>query len=124
MNVLSNKWVYKIKRKSDGSLDRCKAWLVGNGFHQQAGLDYTETFSPVVKHTTVRAVLALATCKNWYARQLDVQGVFLHGILQEEVYMRQPKGFENPAFPHHVYHLHKSVYGLKQSPWAWLYVTV
>jgi len=67
MNMLSNKWVYKIKKKTDGSIDCYKAWLVVNGFHQKEGLDYIKTFSLVVKHTTIRIVLALAICQNWIA---------------------------------------------------------
>ncbi|KAB2611304.1 hypothetical protein D8674_019336 [Pyrus ussuriensis x Pyrus communis] len=72
MNVLPNKWVFKIKRHADGTLERHKARLVANGFHQKAGVDYTETFSPVVKHSTIRLVLSLAVSKKWPVRQLDV----------------------------------------------------
>jgi hypothetical protein len=68
LNVLSNKWVYKIKRHSDGSIEHFKARLVANGFHQQPSLDYNENFSPVVKHTTIRTVFALATSKCWSIR--------------------------------------------------------
>jgi hypothetical protein len=118
MNVLSNKWVYKIK-KSNGSIEHYKAHLVANGFHQQEGLDYIEMFSLVVKHTTIHAVLALALHQSWPLRQLDVQNAFLHGHLIEEVYMRQPRGFEDPMFPNHVCKLHRSLYGLKQAPRAW-----
>ena len=116
MNILPNKWVFKIKRRPDGSVDRYKARLVANGFHQQDGLDFTETFSPVVKHTTIRTVIAFAIHHHWPIRQLDIHNAFLHGFLTEEVYMRQPVGFADPNFFYHVCHLHMSLYGLMQAP--------
>lgn len=85
MNLLPNKWVFKIKRRADGSIEKHKARLVANGFHN-------ETFSPVVKHSTIRLVLSLTVLKKWHVRQLDVQNAFLHGYLTEEVYMKQPTG--------------------------------
>ncbi|KAM1277315.1 hypothetical protein ACFX13_030432 [Malus domestica] len=119
MNVLPNKWVFRIKRKSDGSIDRFKARLVANGFHQQPGLDYGETFSPVVTHSTIRLIIAMDVHFSWPIRQLDVQNAFLHGSISDEVYMKQPIGFVDPQYPTHVCKLRRSLYGLKQAPRAW-----
>ena len=112
--------MFKLKRNSDGTISRYKARLVAKGFHQQHGIDFDETFSPVVKPPTVRLILALAVTYNWPLRQLDVRNAFLHGILKEEVYMVQPPGYVNAAQPKHVCRLHKSIYGLKQAPQAWI----
>lgn len=88
MNVLPYKWVYRIKRKSDGSIECYKARLVANELHQQARVDYSETFSPVIMHTTIRLILAIAVQYHWPIRQLDVQNVFLNGYVSKEVYMK------------------------------------
>ena len=119
INLVGCKWVYKLKLHKDGSIACYKARLVAKGFHQQAGIDYTETFSLVVKPTTVRLVLAIAMSFHWSLRQLDVSNAFLHGFMKEEVYMQQPLGYVDAQFPHHVCRLHKSLYGLKQTPRAW-----
>ncbi|CAH9057687.1 unnamed protein product [Cuscuta epithymum] len=120
-NVVGCKWIYKTKYCSDGSIERHKARLVAQGFKQQAGIDFTETFSPVVKPTTVRLILSIAISLGWSVRQLDVKNAFLHGYLTEEVYMRQPQGFIHPSFPNHVCRLRKALYGLKQAPRAWFH---
>ena len=112
------KWVYKLKLHSDGTNASYKANLVVKGFHQQAGIDYTEIFSPIVKPATVRLVLSIAVSFNWSLWQLDVSNAFLHGFLREEVYMEQPLGYVDHQFSNHVCRLHKSLYGLKQAPRA------
>ena len=118
-NVVTCKWVYKLKWHSYGSIARYKARLVARGYLQQYGMDYDETFSPVVKPATVRILLALAVQFGWELRQLDVSKAFLHGVLKEEVCMAQPQGYVDPTFLKHICLLHKALYGLKQAPRAW-----
>jgi len=115
--AISSKWVYKIKLHSDGSLERLKARLVIRGFTQKYRVDYQEVFSPVVKMTTIRSVIALAASRGWFLYQLDVNNAFLYGDLDEEVYMEVPKGILNPL--NKVCRLKKSLYGLKQANRQW-----
>ncbi|CAL9001424.1 unnamed protein product [Prunus brigantina] len=111
-NIVGSKWIYKIKRNSDGFIARHKARLVAQGFSQEQGLDFSETFGPVVRHNTVRLILSRVAMNKWQLRQLDVKNAFLHGKLEEEV-------FADPHYPDFVCKLKKSLYGLKQAPRAW-----
>ncbi|KAK1601131.1 hypothetical protein QYE76_007892 [Lolium multiflorum] len=119
VNVVGCKWIFKTKHRPDGSIDKHKARLVARGFTQRHGIDYGDTFSPVVKPATVRLVLSLAVSRGWSLRQINVSNAFLHGFLSEDVYMQQPPGFEDDRYPSHVCKLQRALYGLKQSPRAW-----
>ncbi|KAM3298360.1 hypothetical protein ACQJBY_040029 [Aegilops geniculata] len=118
-NIVSGKWVFRHKFKPDGGLDRYKARWVLRGFSQEHGIDFDETFSPVVKPATIRVILSVALSSNWKIRQLDVKNAFLHGHLDEVVYCHQPTGFVDSARPDHVCRLNRALYGLKQAPRAW-----
>nr|KYP50346.1 Retrovirus-related Pol polyprotein from transposon TNT 1-94 [Cajanus cajan] len=119
MHVIGSKWVFKSKLKPDGSLDRLKARVVAKGYHQVDGVDYIETFSPVIKLGTIRLIITVALVQKWHIHQLDVKNAFLHGVLSENIYMEQPPRMADPNSPIHVCKLQKALYGLKQAPRAW-----
>jgi len=110
-NIIGTKWVFKNKLNEQGEVVRNKAKLVAQGYSQQEGIDYTETFAPVARLEAVNHGIILY--------QMDVKCAFLNGVISEEVFVKQPPSFEDPKYPHHVYKLKKSLYGLKQAPRAW-----
>jgi hypothetical protein len=118
VNPLGSKFVFSIKRRSDGSIDRYKARLVALGNKQEYGLDHDETFTPVAKMTTVRTILALAASQSWPLYQMDVKNAFLHGDLKEDVYLKLPSGMST-SLSNEVCKLKRSLYGLKQAPRVW-----
>ncbi|WJZ95359.1 hypothetical protein VitviT2T_014135 [Vitis vinifera] len=116
-SVVGCKWIYKIKTRSDGSVERYKARLVAKGFTQEYGIDYEETFAPIARISSVRALLAVAAARKWDLFQMDVKYAFFNGDLSEEVYMQPPPGLSIES--NKVCHLRRALYGLKQAPRAW-----
>ena len=117
--ALKNRWVYKVKQDEHTSQPRYKARLVVKGFSQRKGIDFDEIFSPVVKMSSIRVVLGLVASQDLEIEQMDVKTAFLHGDLEEEIYMEQPEGFEMKGKEDYVCQLKKSLYGLKQAPRQW-----
>ncbi|WCJ23989.1 Retrovirus-related Pol polyprotein from transposon RE1 [Euphorbia peplus] len=117
--VVGTRWVLKNKLDEFGNVVRNKARLVAQGYSQQEGIDYGETFAPVARLEAIRILCAFASYKGFKLFQMDVKSAFLNGYIDEEVYVSQPPGFEDPKFPDHVYKLKKALYGLKQAPRAW-----
>lgn len=112
------KWVFTVKLKPDGIIDKYKARLVAKGYTQTYGIDYQETFTPVAKMNSVRVLISVAVNKRWPLLQLDVKNALLHDDLHEKLYMKTP-GFQHPPVEGKVCKLKRALYGLKQSPRAW-----
>lgn len=113
-NVVGYRWIFKTKLHADGSVEHHKARLVAKGYSQIHDLDFDDTLSPVVRPPTVCIILSLVITHGWHLHQLNVKNAFLHGYLNEAVYMDQPSGYTDPRFPHHVCLLKRALYGLKQ----------
>jgi hypothetical protein len=116
--AIGSRWVFKVKRNADGSIERHKARLVAQGFAQRPGFDYTETFAPTPKWAALRAILALAALEDLELESVDISSAYLNGELEEEVYMKQPEGFMEKGSDWY-WHLLKSLYGLKQAGRCW-----
>ena len=117
--VIGMKWIYRTKLNVDNSINKHKARLVVKGYAQIFGVDYSDTFAPVARLDTIRLLLAISAQKGWKVFQLDVKSAFLNGVLQEEIYVKQPDGFVIQGVEDKVYLLQKALYGLKQAPRAW-----
>ncbi|KAK4406351.1 Retrovirus-related Pol polyprotein from transposon TNT 1-94 [Sesamum angolense] len=117
--IIGVKWIYKTKLNADGSIQKHKARLVAKGYSQLPGIDYTETFAPVARLDTIRALIAIVVNKKWKIYQMDVKSAFLNGYIDEEIYVEQPQGFIAKGSEEKVLRLKKALYGLKQAPRAW-----
>ncbi|GKD46441.1 putative ribonuclease H-like domain-containing protein [Tanacetum coccineum] len=117
--AIGTKWVYRNKKDERGIVVRNKARLVAQGYTQEEGIDYDEVFAPVARIEAIRLFLAYASFKDFVVYQMDVKSAFLYGKIEEEVYVCQPPGFEDPEFPDRVYKVEKALYGLHQAPRAW-----
>ncbi|GJV71548.1 uncharacterized mitochondrial protein-like protein [Tanacetum coccineum] len=118
-HAIGTKWVYRNKKDERGIVVRNKARLVAQGYTQEEGIDYDEVFAPVARIEAIRLFLAYASFMGFIVYQMDVKSAFLYGTIEEEVYVCQPPGFEDPQFPDKVYKVEKALYGLHQAPRAW-----
>ena len=119
INIVGSRWVYKVKRDSDGLISRYKARLCAKGYSQTEGIDYSEVFSPVARFSTIRTLLAFDNAHDLEVHHMDVTTAFLNGKIDCDIYMEQPEGFIDENFPQYVCKLNKGLYGLKQSARCW-----
>ncbi|GKE64229.1 copia protein [Tanacetum coccineum] len=119
MTIIGTKWVFRNELDQNGVVSRNKSRLVAQGYNQQEGIDYDETYAPVARLESIRILLAYACTLDFKLFQMDVKSAFLNGFIDEEVYVAQPPGFIDFEKPDDVYKLKKALYGLKQLPKAW-----
>jgi hypothetical protein len=108
-DVVSSRWLFKIKHVADGSIEKYKARFVAHGFSQKEGIDYEETFALVSRYTSIRTIISLAAKMKWKLHQMDVKTPFLNGVIEKEVYIEKPKGFEVEDRKSHVCRLKKAL---------------
>jgi hypothetical protein len=118
-SVVGSRWIYKVKKDANGSVEKYKARFLAQVFSQIEGIDYDDTFSPITRYSSIRSILSLSAQMGWRIHQMDVKTMLLNGIIEEEVYIEQPEGFETFDRESHVYRLKRALYGLKQAPHAW-----
>jgi hypothetical protein len=116
---IGTKWVWNNKEGEKGEVVRNKSRVVAHGFSQKEGIDYEETIAPIACLEAIRILLTFSVAKGFKLHQMDVKSAFLNGVLEEEVYVRQPPGFESEMYPHRLYKLRKVLYGLKQAARDW-----
>jgi len=115
-NIIGTKWKFRNKLNEQGEVIRNKARIVAQGYSQQEGIDYIETFAPVARLEAIRLLLSYAVNHGIILYQMDVKSAFINGVIEEEVFVKQPPGFEELKLPDHLYKLKKSLCGLKQAP--------
>ncbi len=118
-NIVGCCFILQKKRGADGKVTQFKARLVAQGFSQREGIDYSETFVPIVKSASLCVFLAICAHHGWRIRQMDIKSAYLNGILSEDIYMWQPKGYEEKGSEEKIAKLQKGLYGLKQAGWEW-----
>jgi hypothetical protein len=117
--LVNSKWIYKIKCEADNIIEKCKVRFMARGFSQKEGVEYEETFSPVTRYTSIKTIISIETVMDLILHHIYVNIVFLNGVIEEEVYINQPRGFEVHGRESHVFWLKKALYGLKWAPRAW-----
>ena len=117
--MVGSRWIYKVKHAADESVEKYKACFMAKGFSQKEGIDYEETFAHAAKYSSIRTIISLAAKMGWRVHRMDVKTAFLNGVIEEEVYIEQPEGFDVENKETHVCKLHRALYGLKQAPRAW-----
>ena len=118
-HVINTKWIFKNKTDEDGEVVRNKSRLATQGCTHVEGIDFDESFAPIARLESIRILLSIVCIMNFKLYQMDMESAFLNGLLNEEVFVEQPTGFQDPHFPNHVLRLKKALYGLKQAPRAW-----